>query len=192
MGSPFSGKSTICRTLMNYSVKLGWKTIFCDLDPMGNEFGSYGTLTASVLDKYMPYDFREVSKVAFFFGYARIENHLKQYYDCVKTVMKSISMRLNRDKESYVSKNNVDSKKILQNRIILTNEKSLFSSGCIINSPSCFSDQPTSVVKPFIEAINPDLVIVIDHDGLKNIIMNEFPNLAQKVIKITKSGGAVL
>ena len=80
---------------------------------------------------------------------------------------------------------------MLTNKIILTNSKSLFASGSIINTPSCFSDQPASVIKPFIEAINPDVVIIIDHDGLKNIITNEFPKLQQSVIKVTKSGGAV-
>jgi polyribonucleotide 5'-hydroxyl-kinase len=89
MGSPFSGKTTICRTLINYSLKLGWNTVYTDLDTLNNEFGSYGTIQSCVLDKYMPYDFKDIHKVSYFCGYSRIESHFKHYFEAVGQLMNS-------------------------------------------------------------------------------------------------------
>ena len=53
MGAAFSGKNTVSRTLLNYSVKLGWETIFADLDSQANEISPIGTLAAASFSEYM-------------------------------------------------------------------------------------------------------------------------------------------
>lgn len=54
MGAAFSGKNTVTRTLVNYSVKLGWETMYLDLDPQNNEIAPIGTVAAASFSEYMP------------------------------------------------------------------------------------------------------------------------------------------
>ena len=46
-GSATSGKSTICKILINYSLKLGWTPILCDLDLNSNEISPPGCIAAA-------------------------------------------------------------------------------------------------------------------------------------------------
>ena len=53
MGAASSGKNTISRILTNYSVKVGWDTIFMDLDPENGEISPLGTIGAASFHEYM-------------------------------------------------------------------------------------------------------------------------------------------
>ena len=44
-GSQRSGKSTLCKMLINYSLKLGWTPLYADLDLSTNEITPPGTIS---------------------------------------------------------------------------------------------------------------------------------------------------
>lgn len=54
MGAASAGKSTVSRILTNYSVKIGWESVFVDLDPENNEISPLGTIGAATFNEYMP------------------------------------------------------------------------------------------------------------------------------------------
>ena len=54
MGAASSGKNTTSRVLTNYSVKVGWETVYADLDPENNELSTIGTVSVSTFKEYMP------------------------------------------------------------------------------------------------------------------------------------------
>lgn len=39
---------------MNYSVKVGWETVYVDLDPENNQISTIGTLSTTTFNEYMP------------------------------------------------------------------------------------------------------------------------------------------
>ena len=53
LGSNFSGKTTLCHILCNYSLKLGWNPIYVDLD-LNNEISVPGLLAATLIDLNLP------------------------------------------------------------------------------------------------------------------------------------------
>lgn len=54
MGAASSGKNTVSRTLVNYSVKVGWETVYADLDPENNQISTIGTISTTTFKEYMP------------------------------------------------------------------------------------------------------------------------------------------
>lgn len=54
MGAASSGKNTASRALTNYSVKVGWETVYADLDPENNELSTLGTMSVTTFKEYMP------------------------------------------------------------------------------------------------------------------------------------------
>lgn len=66
-GSPSCGEKEFCHTLINYSLKLGYTPIYCDLD-LDNEISIPGSISASVVDDLVPNDFLFDSAISFFTG----------------------------------------------------------------------------------------------------------------------------
>ncbi len=64
-GAQLSGKSTLARILTNYSIKLGWKPIYVDLDLNSCELTPPGTISAAVATETLPCD--DVKDVITFF-----------------------------------------------------------------------------------------------------------------------------
>lgn len=67
-GSNQSGKSTLCKILVNYSLKLGWTPIFCDLDLNNNEISCPGNLSAAMVEEPLPNDDIIQNAINFFHG----------------------------------------------------------------------------------------------------------------------------
>lgn len=55
-GSNHSGKSTLCRILVNYSIRLGWRPILVDLDLSSNEITPPGCIAAATVEEALPND----------------------------------------------------------------------------------------------------------------------------------------
>jgi polyribonucleotide 5'-hydroxyl-kinase len=67
-GSTQSGKSTLCRILTNYSLKLGWTPMLCDLDLNYNEISPPGCIAAALVEEPLPNDDLIQSSLSFFHG----------------------------------------------------------------------------------------------------------------------------
>jgi polyribonucleotide 5'-hydroxyl-kinase len=55
-GNNQSGKSTLCRIFANYSLRLGWRPILCDIDLNSNEISPPGCIAAAAIDESIPND----------------------------------------------------------------------------------------------------------------------------------------
>jgi len=67
-GAQLTGKSTLAKMLTNYSIKLGWKPVFVDLDLNSCELTPPGTISAATISETLPCDdIREV--ISFFHGH---------------------------------------------------------------------------------------------------------------------------
>jgi polynucleotide 5'-kinase involved in rRNA processing len=53
---------------LNYSLKLGWTPIFCDLDLNQNEIAPPGCIAAAVVEESLPNDDLVQNSVCFFHG----------------------------------------------------------------------------------------------------------------------------
>ena len=89
-GSNFSGKSTLCRILANYSLRLGWRPILCDLDLSANEISPPGCIAAAAVDDPLPNDDLTQSALCFFHGSISPDKTLeffdKQVYELANAV----------------------------------------------------------------------------------------------------------
>ena len=52
-GDASSGKSSICKTLINYSLKLGWTPLLADLDLTQNSISAPGCISAALVDEIL-------------------------------------------------------------------------------------------------------------------------------------------
>lgn len=106
----------------------------------------------------------------------------------MKVLIEAVDKRLQIERDQYIKANTLRKTGEWREDVLLKGKKHLFASGCIINVPSFFADQHPSVVKSLVSVINPNVVLIIDHDGLKSSI-RESPTC--HVIKIPKSGGVL-
>lgn len=190
MGGACTGKRTICRTLANYSVKVGSNVIYANLDPNFNEIAPLGTIAATYLSTYMGYEPNEIEKLGYFFGSEELSaDNLEQYSGLVRSMMGAIERRMDSDRQAYLQENTLKKNEFQKEDLVLKYKKSLFASGCIVNAPAFFADAPQLIVKHFVSLVKPTHILVIDHDGLKTTLANEFPNC--KVLKLPKSGGVI-
>ena len=67
-GALRSGKSSLCRILVNYSLKLGWRPMLVDLDLKNNEISAPGTIAAVTVDESLPNDDLIQNALCFFQG----------------------------------------------------------------------------------------------------------------------------
>ena len=67
-GSNQSGKSTLCKILVNYSLKLGWTPLLCDLDLNNNEISPPGNISAALVEEPLPNDDLIQTSINFFHG----------------------------------------------------------------------------------------------------------------------------
>lgn len=67
-GLQSSGKSTLCKILINYSLKLGWTPIYCDLDLNQNDIAPPGNIAAALVEESLPNDDLIQSALCYFHG----------------------------------------------------------------------------------------------------------------------------
>jgi len=70
-GSTQSGKSTLCKMLVNYSLKLGWSPVFADIDLQSGEISPPGSISAAMLnpgEDLLPSDSLHKKSISYFHG----------------------------------------------------------------------------------------------------------------------------
>ena len=70
-GSTQSGKSTLCKMLVNYSLKLGWSPVFADIDLQSGEISPPGSISAAMLntgEDLLPSDSLHKKAISYFHG----------------------------------------------------------------------------------------------------------------------------
>lgn len=78
-GNNQTGKSTLCRILANYSLRLGWRTLLCDIDVNSNEISPPGCIAAAAIDESLPNDDLVQNSLCFFHGTTNPDKTLELY-----------------------------------------------------------------------------------------------------------------
>ena len=180
-GSPSCGEKEFCHTLINYSLKLGYTPIYCDLD-LDNEISIPGSISASVVDDLVPNDFLFDSAISFFTG-TNISNQTENMnwplYELQLIELGNIIIeKLEYDCTSWKKKMNIlyENK---ENKIsyISPPKPTLFASGLIVNCPMIENDeQGKNIYKTIIEKYKITTIYVIENEKLKNSFKNIIKN----------------
>lgn len=180
-GSPFSGEKEFCHTLLNYSLKLGYTPIFCDLD-LENEISVPGAISAALVDDLVPNDFLFDNGITFFTGTTsskRNENMNWSLYEMQLVELGNICIeKLEQNLISWKKKMNIMSENN-ENKIsyISPSKPTLFSSGLIVNCPMIENDeQGKNIYKTIIDKYKITTIYVIENEKLKNVFKNIINN----------------
>ena len=184
IGSPTSGEKEFSHTLINYSLKLGYTPIFCDLD-LENEISVPGCISASVVDHLVPNDFLFDNSISFFTGTLfskRNENMNWPLYEMQLIELGNICIeKLEQDCMNWKkSMNIVNENKENKMSFISPPKPTLFSSGLIINCPMIENDeQAKNIYKTIIESYKITTIYVIENEKLKNVFKNIIKNMGK-------------
>ncbi|XP_076326708.1 polyribonucleotide 5'-hydroxyl-kinase Clp1-like isoform X2 [Tachypleus tridentatus] len=161
------GKSTLCRLLLNYAVRLGRTPVFVDLDVGQGQISIPGTIGALVVEH--PADaeegFSQQTPLVYHYGHKGPGDSLK-FYNIVVTRLAD----------------NINSKIHLSQKVK--------SSGIIINTCGWVKSQGYQAITHAAFAFEVDVILVVDQEKLCTELRRDVPSFVQ-IISIPKSGGAV-
>ena len=196
-GSNFSGKTTLCKILLNYATKTGWKPIFCDLDVSNNELFTQSTMGATVIETYYPENFFEHPSLIYFFGHPDIGSHIQLYQEQVQRLGVCVNAKLDEDlrkAKTELFNTNMES---LDKDTITHQEKMSCFSGVIVNMGPWSQNMSEDSVKKketlaaVVNAFQIDLVIVIDDQALFRTLEEIDDRKTMVIESLAKSGGVV-
>lgn len=186
-GAQLTGKSTLAKILTNYSIKLGWKPIFVDLDLNSCELTPPGTISAATITETLPCDsIKEV--ITFLHGketFITQEYFLRQVEELALATTGKLQADLNNFKLVYGD----------DDEMVAPSQPEIFASGMIINGYTPVNKAETETLCKAIKLFNVKVVLVLDHEKLEKDI-KEYLRLTQSpgaiqvnIIKVPKSPG---
>ena len=170
------GKS-FCHILLNYSLKIGWTPIYCDLD-LDNEINIPGCISATVVDHVVPNDFLIDNSISFYTGTKKENLNNFLYENQISELGKLCIQKLEFDLNSWKKSKNLSND---NSKFCFVNSEypTLYSSGMIINCPSLVindKDRESSIYSTIIRDFRINLIYVIDNEklfyDLKDLINN--------------------
>ncbi|KAI8618295.1 protein CLP1 [Chytriomyces sp. MP71] len=171
------GKSSLCKILLNYSVKLGHKQVYADIDC--TEVGGLsmpGSISASVFSRVV--DVEEgmggtlvstgTSPIVFYYGYGEPLERPKLYSKLVDRLAQVVEAKTQ-------------------------NDAKVRSAGVIVNTPAQFSESAGyGLLTQAVTAFNISIVLVLGHERLYSDLTRQFQGSKEvTVLKLAKSGGVV-
>ena len=160
------GKS-FCHILLNYSLKIGWTPIYCDLD-LDNEINIPGCISATVVDHVVPNDFLIDNSISFYTGTKKENLNNFLYENQISELGKLCIQKLEFDLNSWKKSKNLTNDN--SNFCFVNSEyPTLYSSGMIINCPSLVindKDRESSIYSTIIRDFQINLIYVIDNEKL--------------------------
>ncbi len=170
------GKS-FCHILLNYSLKIGWTPIYCDLD-LDNEINIPGCISATVVDHVVPNDFLIDNSISFYTGTKKENLNNFLYENQISELGKLCIQKLEFDLNSWKKSKNLSND---NSKFCFVNSEypTLYSSGMIINCPSLVindKDRESSIYSTIIRDFQINVIYVIDNEklfyDLKDLINN--------------------
>lgn len=159
------GKSTVCRILCNYSVRMGRSPILVDLDVGQGDISVPGTMGAIFINKMADImeGFDCSRPLVFNFGATSPSDNLPLYDLLVKELAEVINQRCSANRDSNIG-------------------------GVIINTCGWVHGDGYQCLVNAAEAFEVESVVVIDHERLFNDLKRDLPSFV-KILHQPKSGG---
>lgn len=179
VGPPESGKSSLCKTLVAYAVKVGRTPLWVDLDPNDNAISIPGTLAvapmtsaAVTVESYATCGIppNTVPPLVMWHGGSKTLNG-DLFRAQVDRLAVSINTRLQEDELAR-------------------------SSGIIVNTNGWIQEEGFKLLLHAAEALEISVILIMGHDRLYSMMTNHYskqPDVVEvpKVLKLPRSGGVV-
>eukprot|EP00112_Aurelia_sp_Birch-Aquarium-sp1_P009417 Seg207.9 transcript_id=Seg207.9/GoldUCD/mRNA.D3Y31 product="Polyribonucleotide 5'-hydroxyl-kinase Clp1" protein_id=Seg207.9/GoldUCD/D3Y31 len=161
------GKSTLCRLLLNYAVRMGRRPIYVDLDLGQGSIAIPGTLGALLVER--PADIEEgfslQTPLVYHHGVNNPMANVRLYTTLVEKISEVVHKRFDQKEKARVS-------------------------GCIINTCGWVTGEGFKLLIDIAKAFTVDAIVVIDQEKLYNQLKSKVPEKV-KVLHLPKSGGVV-
>lgn len=161
------GKSTLCRILVNYAVRLGRSPVMADIDVGQGSLGLPGTIGAMVVERTADVEegFLQSAPLVFHYGHKSPNDNLQLYNLLVSRLAEIINVRCEQSKK-------------------------VNASGVIINTPGWIRGAGYECLKQAAGAFEVDVICVLDQERLYNQLKGDMPEFV-KIVLLPKSGGVV-
>ncbi|CAH1238295.1 polyribonucleotide 5'-hydroxyl-kinase Clp1-like [Branchiostoma lanceolatum] len=161
------GKSTLCRLLLNYAVRLGRRPTFVDLDVGQGSIAIPGTIGGILVER--PADVEEgfslQAPLIYHFGHASPGANMELYERIIAKCADVFNQRCELNRQASVS-------------------------GCIINTCGWVKGEGYRSILHAAREFEVDVIIVLDQERLYNDLKRDLPGFV-KVVLQPKSGGVV-
>ncbi|KAI4488123.1 PREDICTED: protein CLP1 homolog [Polistes canadensis] len=161
------GKSTLCKILLNYAVRMGRRPIFVDLDVGQGDIAIPGTVGALLVERpsNIVEDFSQQAPLVFHFGHKTPSDNVALYNLLVTRLAEVCTDRLQANKKARVS-------------------------GIVINTCGWVKGDGYKLLTHAAQAFEVDAILVLDQERLYNELVRDIPPFV-KVVFLPKSGGVV-
>ncbi|KAI9292328.1 Pre-mRNA cleavage complex II Clp1 [Neoconidiobolus thromboides FSU 785] len=180
LGPKDSGKTSICKILLNYSLRQKRRPLFIDLDTMNGTITIPGSIGAVSLDYVLSVEEgfsnlvsisqaedKPIQPLSYFYGYHNPSENSSLYQRLVNQLGQMIDKRM---------------KKNLDNKV----------SGCIIDTIGLVDEKAFELHLNAIKTFNVNVVIVVGHERLySDMVRANQDNKDITVLRLAKSGGVV-
>lgn len=161
------GKSTLCRILLNYAVRLGHRPIFVDLDVGQGSLSVPGTVGSLLIERPASIEegFSQLAPLVVHFGHKAPDFNNELFKICISTLANITVERLKEDKRTMAS-------------------------GIVINTCGWVKGAGYKHILHSVKAFNAGVVLVLDQERLYNELLRDVES-SVKVVFLPKSGGVV-
>ncbi|XP_074653182.1 polyribonucleotide 5'-hydroxyl-kinase Clp1-like [Tubulanus polymorphus] len=162
------GKSTLCKILLNYAVRLGRIPIFVDLDVGQGNVGIPGTIGALIVERPADVEegnFAQTAPLVYHFGHASPSSNISLYNRLVSRLALICNERCEVSKKANAS-------------------------GIIINTCGWVRGGGYQCLIHAAGAFEVDVIVVLDQERIYNELKRDMPDFV-KVVLLPKSGGVV-
>jgi len=161
------GKSTVCRILLNYAVRMGRRPIYVDLDVGQGNISVPGSLGALLVERPASIEegFSQNSPLVYHYGHKTPGHNLVLFNQLVSRVADVVRDRMSVNKKAE-------------------------HSGVIINTCGWVRGEGYNQIKHIAQAFEVDVIVVLDQERLYNDLVRDMPKFV-KVVMQPKSGGVV-
>lgn len=161
------GKSTLCKLLINYAVRLGRRPIYVDVDVGQGNISLPGTLGAMLIERPATIEtgFNQQAPLAYFFGHTSPQTNIPLYNLLVSKLAETVHERMESNRKAKAS-------------------------GAVINTCGWVKAEGYRCITHIAQAFEVDVIIVLDQERLYNELSRDMPPFV-KVVFLPKSGGVV-
>ncbi|XP_017775410.1 PREDICTED: protein CLP1 homolog [Nicrophorus vespilloides] len=161
------GKSTVCRILLNYAVRMGRRPLYVDVDLGQGQISVPGTIGSILVERPALIDegFPQEAPLVYHDGHKSPGDNPALYKKLLTQLGSTIKDRLEINKKTKMS-------------------------GCIINTCGWIKGVGYKFILHTMEAFNVNVILVLDQERLYNELVRDSPRFV-KVVFLPKSGGVV-
>ncbi|KAE8743038.1 hypothetical protein FOCC_FOCC011361 [Frankliniella occidentalis] len=161
------GKSTLCRLLLNYAVRMGRRPIFVDLDVGQGHVSIPGTIGALLVERPAAVEegFSQQAPIVYHFGHKSPGSNIKLFNKLVSALAECIKERTQANRKANVS-------------------------GVIINTCGWVKQSGYKSLTHIAQTFEVDVILVLDQERLYNELVRDMPPFV-RVAFIPKNGGVV-